>query len=201
MPRLLTAYAVAMPHHVFVDVLISYGSLRIINPHIVQSLIQAEITHHCGDNGVGYQFASLFHITGIDIHNFVTVHHCAGFVYGKAPIRVTVIGKAHVHAVLHHVLLESFNVGRSSIVVDIYTVGAVVQNIDIRSQRPKHTGSNGPGTAISTVQGHFFALKGVYRQRDQISNIPIAAGAVIHHRAYAVPCGLGQLPYRAAIHL
>ena len=52
-------------------------------------------------------------------------------VHAKATVSITVIGKTDVQPLLYHELLQTLNVGRTSIVVDVQTVGLCIDNVGV----------------------------------------------------------------------
>ena len=83
------------------------------------------------------------------------------FIHTQATISIAVIGKAHVQTLFHHELLQALDVGGTCIVVDIQTVGLVVDDIGVCAQRIENGLGDVPGTAVGTVQTDLDPLKGV----------------------------------------
>ena len=73
--------------------------------------------------------------------------------------------------------------GRTCIVVDVQTVGLVVDNIGICAESIEHRLGDVPRATVSAVQSNLDALERVDAQRDQIAHITVTAGDVIHSTA------------------
>jgi len=115
------------------------------------------------------------------------------FIHTQATISITVIGKTDVQPLLYHELLQTLNVGRARIVVDVQTVGLVVDNIGVSSQSIKHRLSDVPGTAVGAVQTNLDTLEGIDTKADQIAHVAVAAGHIVHRAANVFPVSERQL--------
>ena len=78
--------------HILPDVLVAHGGLFVAYAHLVQGLIQAEVAHYGGDEGIGIQPAALLHVAGAHIHYLVARDIGAVFVHGEAAVGVAVEG-------------------------------------------------------------------------------------------------------------
>ena len=52
MTGLFTANHIAVCHHILADILITNGSLLIMNPQLIKSLIQSHVRHNCRNYGI-----------------------------------------------------------------------------------------------------------------------------------------------------
>ena len=73
--------------------------------------------------------------------------------------------------------------------VDVFAVGRIAHHRHLGAQGLEHALGQLPGGAIGAVQAHAQALIGVRSQRDQVADIAIAPGGVIHHAADALARG------------
>ena len=105
MPGLLASNTVPVLHHVLIDILIPYRGLGIADSNLVQGLVQSKIAHHRCNHRVIFQLFPLFHITTIEIHDFIAVYQRSGLIHRQAAVRVAIIGETYIHAVLHHKFL------------------------------------------------------------------------------------------------
>ena len=115
------------------------------------------------------------------------------FIHTQATISIAIIGKTDVQPLLYHELLQTLDVGRASVVVDIRTVRLVVDDIGICAQSIEHRLSDVPGTTVGAVQTNLDALEGVDAQRDQVAHVAVAAGHIVHCAADMLPVGKGKL--------
>ena len=93
-----------------------------------------------------------------------------------------------------YILLQHMNVSGTALRIDIQTIGIAVDHIRIRPQSIKHIFCNGGCTAISTVQGHLFVLKGAGGNGYQISNIAVSSCRIVYGPPYFIPKRKGNLP-------
>ena len=115
------------------------------------------------------------------------------FIYAQAAICIAVVGKAHVQPLFHHKLLQALNVSGTRIVIDIQTIGLVIDHISVRAQRIEHALGDVPRATVGTVQTNLDALERVDTQRDQIAHVAVAAGHIVHSAANVLPVSEGQL--------
>ena len=94
---LLAADEVAVGPHVFVDVFVAHVGLFIVDPQRIQGLVQAEVGHDGGNDGVVGQLLPLLHVRAVQIEDAVAVHQVALLVHGQAAVGVAVKGEADVH--------------------------------------------------------------------------------------------------------
>ena len=133
MAALLAADAVAGLDHVFIDVLIADLGLFILDADAVQRLVEAEVRHDRGDDLVVQELAAFLHIEAVDVQNVVAGDDVALFIHAQAAVRVAVIGKADVQALLHDELLQMLDVRRAAVGVDVVAVRVVVHHVDLRA--------------------------------------------------------------------
>ena len=114
-------------------------------------------------------------------------------IHTQATVSIAVIGKTDVQALFNHELLQTLNVGRTSIVVDVQTVGLCIDDIGISSQSIEHRFSDVPGTAVGAVQANLDTLERVDTEADQVAHIAVAAGHIVHRAANVFPVSERQL--------
>ena len=115
------------------------------------------------------------------------------FIHTQATVSIAVIGKTDVQALLYHELLQTLNVGRTSIVVDVQTVGLCIDDIGICTQRIKHRLSDVPRTTVGAVQTNLDALERVDSEANQIAHVAVATGHIVHSAPDMLTMGKGQL--------
>ena len=193
MTGLLAADAVAVVHHLLVHVFITHSGLDVVHADLVQRLVQPQVGHDGGDNGVVQQLAPLLHVAAVDVQDQVTVDDVALLVHRQAAVGVAVKGKAHVQVVLHHELLQAFQVSRAAISIDVGAVWIVVHHMGLRAQGVEDARGDAVGTAVGAVQADLQAAEGVDRLGDEVSHIAVAAFGVVDGTADLVLGGARQL--------
>ena len=193
MTTLLTTNTAAVLSHILVNILVAHSGLGVADPLLIKSLIQAKVGHDRGNDGIGQQLATLLHVAAVDVQNMVASDDIALFIHTQATVSIAVIGKTDVQSLLYHELLQALNVSRSSIVVDIRTVGLCIDDVGIGSQSIKHRLSNIPAGAVGTIQTDLHALEGIDAQRDQIAHVAVAASHIVHGAADVLTVSKRQL--------
>ena len=193
MAALLPADAGATLLHILVDVLVAHLSLGVVDAQLIQGLVQAEVGHDGGHHRVGHQLAPLLHVAAVDVEDVVAGDDIALFVHAQAAVGVAVVGEAHVQALLHHQFLQTLNVGGAGVEVDIQAVGLCVDDSGVGAQGVKHGLGDVPAGAVGAVQAHLHAPEGIHTQGNQVADVPVAAGDVVHSAADFVLPGEGQL--------
>ncbi len=106
----------------------------------------------------------LHHVLAADIHDPISIYNIPILIYRKAPVRIPVVGKAHIQMLLLYKLLQRLNMGRSAVGIDIRAVRIIIDHIGLCSQSIKYTLGNSRSTAVGTVQTHPHIFKGTGRQ-------------------------------------
>ena len=131
MAGLLSAQAVSVLGHILVHILISHRGLLVGDACVVKGFVQAEVGHDGGDYGVVVKRAVLLHVFPAEVKDQIAVHLVAVLVHGDAAVRVAVVGKAHVAALLLHILLQHMDMGGAAVSVDVQPVGSVVDHMGL----------------------------------------------------------------------
>ena len=176
---LLAADQVAVCAHILCHVLVTDRCLFITDADGVERLVQAEVGHHGRDDFGAVQASLLQHVPRADVEDLVPVHDGAVFVHGKAAVCVAVKGKAHVQPMQADKFLEVFDVRGANAVVDIRAIRLVADDIGIRAQRVKDVFRHHPCTAVGAVEPDLHTLVRMRGQRDQITDVAVAAGGII----------------------
>ncbi len=193
MTGLLAAEGIVMCRHVLIDEAVTHLRLLVADTCRLQGLVQAEVGHHRGDNGVILELASLLHVAAADIHDLIAVHQLSLVVHRKAAVRITVIGKAQITALLQHVLLQCFNVGAAAVQVDVQAIGFIVDDMGICTQRIEYGLCTRAGGAIGAVQRHLHALEGLGGQGNEVTDIAVPACREVHGATDMIPAGQRHL--------
>ena len=183
MTALLTANTAAVLGHIFVDVFVAHGGLCVTNPLLVKNLVQAKVGHNCSDNGIGQQLTTLFHVATIDIQNVVTSDDIAFLIYTQATIRIAVVSKSNIQTFFYNKLLQTLNMSRACIVIDVQSVWLVIDHIGICAECVKHRLCNVPRTTVGTVQTNLDTLERINSKRNQITHVTVATRYIVHRAA------------------
>lgn len=97
-----------------------------------------------------FEFVVATHINKDSIH-MVTSDNITLFIHTQATVSIAVIGKTDVQPLFHHELLQALNVSGASIVVDVQTVGLVVDDVGVGTQRVKNALGDGPTGTVGAV--------------------------------------------------
>ena len=192
MTALLAAQTAIVLGHIFVDILIANGGLGIANAAGVKSLVKTKVTHNSGHHGVAFQLPLGLHILAQHIENMVAGDNIAVFIHTEAAVGVAIVGKANIQAVIHNELLQHLNVGGTGVVVDVDAVGLIVDHISLCAQGFEYQPGNVPGGAVGAIQAHFYALEGIHSQADQVANVSVTAGHIVHSAADGILLCVGQ---------
>ena len=185
----LTDSTAAVFSHVLIDVLVAHSGLSVTNTLLIKSLVQAKIGHDRGNDGVSQQLATLLHVATVDVQDMVAGNDITLFIHTQATVSIAIEGKTDVQTVLHHELLQTLDVGRASVVVDICAVGLVVNDVGICAQSIKHRLGNIPVCTVGAVQTNLDALEGVDAQREQVAHIAVAACYIVYSAADVLTMG------------
>lgn len=83
--------------------------------------------------------------TAVLLHIFVNIlvsNSSLGIAYSKlihtkTAIRITIIGKANIKTIIYHKLLQSLNMSRTGIIIDIETIWLSIDHIALGTERLK----------------------------------------------------------------
>ena len=193
MPALLATERVAVLDHAGGDVLVAHGRLLVPEARCLERLVKAEVAHDRGHDGVIGELALLVQVDAARVHDEVAVHDVAVLVDGNAAVRVAVIGKAHVEALLGNEVLELLDVRGTAAAVDVEAVGLVGHHVGLGAQRVEHTLGDGRGGAIGAVQADAHAVHGEARRGDEEADVAVAALDVVDRATDVLAGGQGHL--------
>ena len=136
MSALLAADTTAILSHILIDVLVAHSGLSITDALFIKSLIQTKIGHNSRDHSVGQQLAALFHVAAIDVQDVVTCDNITFLIHAQAAIYIAIVSKTNIQAFFYNEFLQTFDMSGACIVVDVQTIGLVVDNIISKSFLP-----------------------------------------------------------------
>ena len=193
MTTLLTTDTAAVLRHVLIDVLVAHSGLCIADALLIESLVQTEVGHNRGNDGIGQQLATFLHVAAVDVQDMITSDDITLFIHTQATISIAVIGETNIQTLLYHELLQTLNMGRAGIVVDVQTVRLCIDDIGIGTQRIKHRLSNIPACTVGAVQTNLHAFEGVDTEADQVTHVAVAARNIVHSATNALTVRKRQL--------
>ena len=193
MTTLLTTDAAAVLSHVLVDILITNRGLGITDALLIECLVQTKVGHNCCNNGVGQQFTALFHVATVNIQDVVAGDDIALLIHTQATVGIAIVCKTNIQTFLHNELLQTLNVGRTGIVVDIQAIGLVVDDISICAQCIKDRFCNVPAGAVGTIQTNLDTFERVNAQRNQVAHVTVTTRHIVHGTADVLTMSKRQL--------
>lgn len=149
MTALLPADTTAVLCHVLIDILVAHSGLGIVDALFVKSFIQTKVGHNGRDHSVSQQLPTFFHIAAVDVQDMVASNNISFLIHAQAAVSIAVISKTNIQALFHNKLLQSLNMGRTRVQVNVQTVWLVIDNIGICAESIKDRFCNVPRTAIS----------------------------------------------------
>ena len=171
----------------------AFFGFGVFNAQFVKSLVQTKVGHYCGDYRVAYQLTPFLHVLAVQIQNVVAGDDIALLIHAQAAVCIAIVSKAHVQAIVHHEFLQNFDMGGAGIGIDVIAVGVIVDHVGLGTQGIKYILGNIPGGAVGAVQTHLLALEGILAHADQVADVAVSAGDMVHGPADLVPVGQGQL--------
>ena len=72
-------------------------------------------------------------------------------VHAQAAVGVTIEGKTNIQTLLHNKLLQTLNMRRTGVVVDVRAIRLVVYDIGVCTQRIENAFSDVPRTSVGAV--------------------------------------------------
>ena len=184
MARLLPAEGEAAGPHRLEDVAVTDRGL--LDPHARggHRLVQAEVAHHRGDEGVLCQPPLLAQRDGQQAEDLVAVDDLAGVVDREAAVGVAVDGEAGVGPVLEHGLPQRGQVGRAAAGVDVEPVGAVPDRDDPRAGGGQRLRAGLVRSTVGAVEHHGEAVEAHVEGVDEVSDVVGDRRGVRRHPAH-----------------
>ena len=87
--------------------------------------------------------------------------------------------KPDIQMLLPHQILKGFDMRRATVLIDVQSVGSIMNHIGLSAQSVKYAFGNHPYTAVSAVQPDPHALIGAGCQGDQVADVAVAAGRIV----------------------
>ena len=193
MARLLAAQAVAALAHLSVHVAVAYAAGHGAQAGKLQRLDQAKVAGDGRHHGTARKTTMLVQVHAAHIQNLIAVDHAAALIHGQATIGIAVVGKAHVQALLHHVALQALHVRRSTVDVNVETIGRGVNYAHVGAERVEHRLGHRGRRAVGAVQANLDTLQRKVGTCDERGNVAIAALHVVHRGTDVVARGQRHL--------
>ena len=113
--------------------------------------MQTQVAHR-GDDQPPAQGVAFEEVAREEDHEVIAVANPSSGVHGDEAIGVAVEGEAEVGVQLQYVRHEVFDVGRAAVLVDVATVGLVVESRDACAGRFKDFVRDVTGRAVGAVE-------------------------------------------------
>lgn len=91
-----------------------------------------------------------------------------------------------------HILLQSFNMSRTGIIIDIETIWLSIDHITLGTERLKNGLCHIPGASVGTVKTDLHTLEGIHSERNEVTHIAVTASHIINSAADGI---LVSFPY------
>ena len=147
----------------------------------IQCPVQPHVGHDRCHDRVLRQRSALPHGAGKDVQDPVAVHLFAVLVHRDTAVCVAVKGKAHVQMLRQNQPPQSFDMRRAGVQVDVQSVRVGVDDVGARTERLKNRLGYHPRGTVGAIQPDAQGSVGMCRQRDQVSDVPVPPGGVIHN--------------------
>ena len=183
MSGLLTTDTATVLLHIFVHILVSNSSLSIAYSKLIECLVQTKIGHNCGHNSIGKKLVPILHVATVYVENMITCNDISQLIHTETAIRITIIGKANIKAVIYHKLLQSLNMSRTGIIIDIEAIWLSIDHIALGTERLKNGLSHIPGASVGTVKTDLHTLEGIHSERNKVTHIAVTASYIINSAA------------------
>ena len=142
MSGLFSTNAVVICHHILGNVFVTNCSLLITHSFTLQSFVKSHIGHHCGNNSISIQFPLLFQIFTADIHNLVTIDDISTMINCDTTVSISIISKSDIQAIVYHIFLKDFDMGGSTVCIDVSSIRLIVDHISFRLKCLENTFCN-----------------------------------------------------------
>ena len=186
MARLLAAQAVAIGMHAGKYVFVTHCGGFVVQVRLFKGFQHAEVAHNRGDNRTARQATMLVQVHTAHIQDKVAVYHMAALVHREAAVRIAIVGKAHIKALLHNKALQTVDMRGTAINVDIEAIGGIADNANIGTQGIKNRLCNRRGGTIGAVKTNLYALQREIRAGNKVSDVAITALHIINRCANCV---------------
>ncbi len=134
------------------------------------------------------------HITAAQIQDCIAGKHLARLVHTHAAVRVPIIGKTGIKTVFHHKFLQFFNVGRTTVRIDIRPVRLAAHHKCFCPQRVKNPLRHSGCRTVRKVKSDLLIAEGTRRQGNQVADIAVPPDRIIHCAADLLPNRIRQFP-------
>src|SRR5581483_2425980 len=190
-PRLFAAQVVAVGAH-----FAAYGGIADFGADqpqsgLLQGLVQAEIAHHRGDDGVGGQLPLAGQGARHDLHHIVAVEHLALAVHQDGAVGVAVQRHAEIGSFSQYRLAHAGGVQRAAVAIDVLAVGIDAQRNHVGAQFVQYVGTDLVGGAVGTVDHHLDAVEGALALQTRLEEHQVAPDCVVDPHRLANLTGSG----------
>ena len=151
MTRLLTAKTISIFTHALIYILIANSCLFIRNTCCIKCFIQAKIWHNSCNNSIISKLPLIFQIFTANIKYCIAIYYISIFVYAKTAVCITIKCKSNIKVLLLYQSLQSLNMSRTAICINISSIWLVIDHICFCTKCIKNILCNHPSTSICTV--------------------------------------------------
>ena len=146
--------------------------------------MEADIRHDGSYHRIILQSAIGNHLLGAHHQHVVTVNHMALLIHAQAAVCIPVMGNAKISPLSHYSLLQHLQMGRTAVVIDIYTIWLVIEDSHLCPQLLQNCRHGLKGRAIGTVQHNLHAIQPLTGGRHHKFDVLLHKIMAISHSAH-----------------
>ena len=185
---LLSTKNISILKHILINVLVTNCCLLILHTNLITSFIKSKVRHDCCNNCIVFQFSLLHEIFTTYIHNAVSIYNISILINCDTSVSISVISKSDIQMFLFYILLQNFDMCRTTVCINIHTIWLIVDYISLCSKCIEYTLCNAWRTTIRTVKSNSHILEGTCCKRDQMTDITVSSCCIVNCAANALFC-------------
>ena len=152
MSGLLAAQIRSAAEHLFQYVAVAHRDARQAQAFALEHAFQAEIRHCCADHAAAVQLAHRFQVSCDGEKHTISIHMLAAGAYEHGAVGIAIEGHAQGGMRLEYFLAQIFRMHRPAAVVDILSIGLIVNRDHIRAKRTEQSGPKLAGRAVGAIE-------------------------------------------------
>jgi hypothetical protein len=156
---LLSAQYQTLLVHRLKHVSITNGRFNDLDIRRLHGSPETQIRHHGSHNSVRCEFTGITKCESKHGKNLVAIDNFTGAVDSKAPVGVAIVGDSGMGTIGNHRRLKITKVGRSTVFVDIESIGRCVNFNNVSASCPVGGGPNNARGTVGTVDYYPHAIK------------------------------------------
>ena len=114
-------------------------------------------------------------------------------VYRNTAVCISVIGKTDIQPILNHIFLQYFDMRGTAATIDVGSVRIIIDHISLCTKCVKYTFCDCRRTSVRTIQSDFNIFEVTARNRNQITDITVTSGSIIHGTSDIFACCIWKI--------